>query len=60
MIDIAIPGEYFLDAPANAYDIGITEAVPKPTSENPIIAVQKVGKIMARLIPNITQNALMM
>ncbi|MNY59288.1 hypothetical protein D3C86_1957190 [compost metagenome] len=59
-MDMAIPAEYFLEAPASAYDMGIIAAVPKPTSEKPIIAVQKYGKIMARLMPEIINRALMM
>lgn len=56
---MAIPGEYFFEAPASAYDIGIIDAVPKPTNEKPIIAVQNVGKIMAREIPDTIKTALM-
>ncbi|MNR55554.1 hypothetical protein D3C85_1759510 [compost metagenome] len=59
MIEIAIPAEYFFDAPAKAYDIGIMAAVPKPTNENPIIAGQKSGKTTASPIPKMIHNALM-
>ena len=56
---MAMPGEYFFDCPANAYDIGTTAAVPKPTRENPIMAVQKYGKMMASKMPMMMNAALM-
>ncbi len=57
---MAIPGEYFFDAPANAYDMGIIDAVPKPTNEKPTIAVQNVGNMMASEIPDTIKTALIM
>lgn len=58
MIDIAMPAEYFLEVPASAYVMGIMDAVPKPTNENPAIANQNFGKITAIPIPDTTQTEL--
>ena len=60
IMDIAIPGEYFLEFPANVKVIGITKALPKPTSENPNIAGQKLGNNIAIKIPEKINNALNM
>ena len=50
-MEIAIPGEYFFEKPARVKVMGTTDAVPKPTSEKPISAGQKYGKIIASRIP---------
>ena len=55
-----MPGEYFLDVPASAYVIGIIEAVPKPTSENPAIANQNLGITIASAMPDMINVALTM
>ena len=57
--EIAIPGEYVLEAPAKVYVMGITEAVPKPTKEKPIMAGQKLGSKIANIIPVKINEALM-
>ena len=41
IMDIAIPGEYFFEPPARRNVIGMIDAVPNPTRQNPIIAGQK-------------------
>jgi len=51
MIEIAIPGEYFLDVPARLKIISTTEAVPKPTSIKPMSAIQNVGNVTAKPNP---------
>ena len=51
MIEITIPGEYFLEVPAKANVIGKTAAVPKPTKQKPSRTVQKNGNKMAIKMP---------
>ena len=53
MMEIAIPGEYFFDVPANANVIGKIAAVPKPTKQNPNNADQKCGKTIATNTPDV-------
>ena len=57
---MAMPGEYFRDAPARRKVIGIMDAVPNPTRQNPIIDGQKYGKATAKAIPIKTSEALPM
>jgi hypothetical protein len=58
IIEIAIPGEYFVEPEASVNVMGITAAVPKPTKQNPSMEGQKVGKRMASKIPVKTKQAL--
>ena len=60
IIEIAIPGEYFVEADASVNVMGITAAVPNPTKQNPSIDGQKVGKRIASKMPVTTKQALMM
>ena len=57
-IEMAIPGEYFFEVPASINAIGNTAALPKPTKQNPIIAVQNCGKNTAIEIPSTINNEL--
>ena len=58
MIEIAIPGEYLFDVPANANVIGNNAAVPNPTRQNPIKADQNFGNNTATKIPKMMTNEL--
>src|SRR5688500_2885698 len=60
IIEIAMPAENFCDFPANKKVIGIINLVPNPTNENPAIAGQNLGKMIARLIPDEINIALKM
>ena len=59
IIEIAIPGEYFLENPAKRNVIGIIAAVPNPTRQNPIRANQNLGTKTASPMPAKTSTALM-
>ena len=50
-MEIAIPGEYFLEVPAKAKVIGKIAAVPNPTKQNPNNAVQNAGNKTAINMP---------
>ena len=59
-IEIAIPGEYFLDVPANDSVVGNIAAVPKPTKQNPNKADQKNGNNTAIKTPDAIKTELKM
>ena len=59
IIEMAMPGEYFREDPASRNVIGMIEAEPNPTKQNPINVGQKVGKITANPIPRKINTALM-
>jgi hypothetical protein len=59
IIDMAIPGEYFWECPANVKVIGMIDAVPKPTRLKPSIDGQKVGRVTASPMPTKIKDALM-